>query len=114
MDEVLSIEELYQAYYDCRKTKRKSSSCIRFEIQEAENLAELYHELLDGTYEIGSSICFIVTEPKLREVFAADFRDRIVHHLVINKFNYLFEERFIDNTFNCRKGKGTLNAVEVM
>lgn len=45
---------------------------------------------MDGTYEIGRSIAFIVTKPKKREVFAADFRDRVVHHLVMLRLEPLF------------------------
>ena len=45
---------------------------------------------MDGTYEIGRSIAFIVTKPKKREVFAVDFRDRVVHHLVMLRLEPLF------------------------
>ena len=48
-----------------------------------------------------------MTRPKIREVFAADFRDRIVHHLLIRRLEPLFESAFIDDSYNCRKGKGT-------
>jgi hypothetical protein len=37
------------------------------------------------------SIAFIVSHPVKREIFVADFRDRIVHHWLINKLNPLFE-----------------------
>lgn len=45
------------------------------------------------TTQIGRSIAFIVNKPVKREIFAADFRDRVVHHLVINKLNHLFEKQ---------------------
>lgn len=61
------------------------------------------------TYTIGKSRAFIVTRPKLREVFCADFRDRIVHHLLIRKFNNIFESLMIDSSYSCREGKGTLH-----
>lgn len=107
MDEWVSLEEIYAAYLDCRKRKRNTKSCAIFEIYEAENLQTLYEELNAGTYQIGVSDAFCVTRPKVREVFAADFRDRIVHHLLMLKTGDLFEADFIDNTFNCRIGKGT-------
>ena len=53
------------------------------------------------------SIAFIVNKPVKREIFAADFRDRVVHHLIINKLNPLFEKIFIHDSYACRKGKGT-------
>ena len=57
-------------------------------------------------YNPGKSIAFIVIKPVKREIFAANFRDRIVHHLIINKLNPLFEKEFIHDSFACRVGKG--------
>ena len=57
---------------------------------------------------------FVVKEPKRREVFAACFRDRIVHHYVIMRLEPLFEEWFGDRTFNCRKGKGVLYGLNML
>lgn len=108
----LSYETLWLAYEDCKKRKRSTSSCAEFEFNEAHNISVLWKDLNNHTYEIGYSTAFAVTRPKLREVFAADFRDRIVHHLVIMKTLQLFERNFIADTYNCRKGKGTLYGVK--
>lgn len=112
MDEWVSLSDVYNAYTDCRRRKRSTESCAAFEINEAAELYGLYEDLNNGTYEIGTSNAFCVTRPRVREVFAADFRDRIVHHLLIQKTGTLFEDYFIENTFNCRKGKGTARAHE--
>ena len=68
----------------------------------------LWKELNDMTYKPGTSVAFCVTIPKLREVFAADFKDRVVHHLLIGKINDEIENRMTDCAIACRKGKGTL------
>jgi hypothetical protein len=47
------------------------------------NLLQLQEELRAHHYRPGPSICFITDGPKPREVFAADFRDRVVHHLLV-------------------------------
>lgn len=107
-NEDFSLENVYKAYLDCRKRKRNSKACAEFELHEAENIFSLYKDLNNGTYTIGKSIAFCVTRPKLREVFAASFRDRIVHHLLILRYGDLLENYFIPDTYNCRKGKGTL------
>ena len=60
----------------------------------------------------GKSICFVVRNPKPREVFAADFKDRIVHHLVVRFLEKHWEKVFIHDSYACRKNKGTLAAVE--
>ena len=56
---------------------------------------------------MGKSITFIVDKPVKREIFAGDFRDRVVHHLIINKLNHLFEKDFIFDSYACRRGRGT-------
>ncbi len=71
----------------------------------------LLSDLKAGKYEISRHICFIVTEPSPREIFAADFRDRIVHHLLYNEIRYLFEDTFIEDSYANRCGKGTHKAV---
>jgi len=72
---------------------------------------KLWEEVNSRNYNIGRSICFLVTRPKLREVFAADFRDRIIHHVIMQRLEPLFEEAFIEDNYNCRKGKGTLYGI---
>lgn len=105
--EYISIEEIYKAYYACRKNKRSKKSQLEFELHYESYLKQLYEELNSQTYQIGKSIVFGVTRPKHREVFAADFRDRIVHHLLMIKLEPILESEMISTSYNCRKGKGT-------
>ena len=67
----------------------------------------LFEDIRDRCYELSPSIAFVVTEPKRREVFAAHFRDRVVHHLVFNLMNEYWERHFIYDSYSCRLGKGT-------
>ncbi|AJO77767.1 RNA-directed DNA polymerase [Pseudomonas sp. MRSN 12121] len=76
------------------------------------NLLELYDDLIAGTYRPGRSICFVVTRPKAREVWAADFRDRIVHHLLYNHIGPAIERTFIADSCACIPGRGTLYAAK--
>lgn len=99
--------ELFQAYYECRKNKRNTANAIAFEINYESNLFQLQEEINNGTYTPGRSIAFVVNKPVKREIFAADFRDRVVHHLIINKLNPLFEKQFIYDSYSCRVNKGT-------
>jgi len=59
-------------------------------------------------------MCFIIHDPVQREVFAASFRDRIVHHLLFGYLNPLFEPLFIEDSYSCRVGKGTHYGVQRM
>jgi RNA-directed DNA polymerase len=102
-----SFSELFRAYRICRRNKRNTLNALRFEIDAEANLLELQQELLAHTYRPGRSICFVTDGPKPREVFA-DFRDRIVHHLLVYYLEHVFEPRFINDSYACRPGKGTL------
>lgn len=105
-----TFTELTQAYFDCRRTKRNSASALAFEERLESNLRQLHDELAAGTYIPGRSICFVITWPKPREVWAADFRDRIVHHLLHNHVAPRFYARFIADSCACIPGRGTLRA----
>ena len=98
------------AYLDCRRTKRNSASALAFEAHLERNLCALHDELASGTYAPGRSICFVVTERRPREVWAATFRDRIVHHLLYNHIAPRFYARFTADTCACIPGRGTLYA----
>ena len=106
------IEDIFKAYFDARRGKRNSVNQLRFEMNLEENLVALYREVADRRYQVGRSICFMVTYPVKREVFAADFRDRIVHHLLFNYISPIFERIFIDDCYSCRKNKGTLFGIK--
>ena len=106
------FEDLVQAYYDCRRNKRNSASARLFEKDMEINLLELHDDLIAGTYRPGRSICFVVTRPKAREVWAAAFRDRVVHHLMYNHVAPRFYASFIADSCACIPGRGTLYAAK--
>lgn len=110
--EKVSYDEVCEAYLECRRTKRHTLAALEYEQEHELNNLQLWKELNEGTYEIGRSIGFCVTRPKVREVFAASFRDSIVHHILMRKFLGLFEEEMIDSSYNCRKGKGVIYGVK--
>jgi hypothetical protein len=108
----LSFNELVAAYFDCRRHKRNTHSALAFEQDLERNLLNLFDELCSGTYHPGRSICFVITRPKNREVWAADFRDRIVHHLLYNRICKRFYAAFSADSCACIPGRGTLYAAK--
>ncbi|MBP3448878.1 MAG: hypothetical protein J6K22_00275 [Spirochaetaceae bacterium] len=108
----ITIEEVFEAYYECRKTKRYSSGALEFEVNLEQNLIELFNQLKNRTWTPGKSTCFMVEKPVRREIFAAPFRDRIVHHILIRRLNSTFEKYFIFDSYACRKCKGTHAAIK--
>ncbi len=107
-----TFDLLLQAYLDCRKHKRNKASALAFEQDLEHNLWQLHLALASGSYKPGKSICFVITRPKPREVWAADFLDRIVHHLLHNQIAPRFYARFIADSCACIPGRGTLYAAE--
>ncbi len=103
----IELEEFFEAYFNCRSNKRNTANATAFEVDYESNLVQLCKEINNETYQIGRSIAFTVDKPVKREIFAADFRDRVVHHLIIGKLNQLFEKQFIHDSYSCRVGKGT-------
>jgi retron-type reverse transcriptase len=102
---------LVQAYFDCRRTKRNTPNALAFEVSLERNLVALADDLRVGAYRPGRSICFVITHPKAREVWAADFRDRIVHHLLYNRIGPAIQASFIADSCACIAGRGTAYAV---
>ena len=108
----IPLEDVFEAYFECRKKKRNTYNALAFESDYERKCVELWREINSGTYHPSRSIAFIVTKPVKREVFAADFRDRVVHHLIARRIVPLLEEQFIDDSYSTRKGKGTLYGIE--
>jgi len=100
-------EDIHKAYLDARKNKRNSLAQIDFEIGAEINLNELIEELVERTYTPQPPFCFIVFEPVVREVYASQFRDRVVQHMLFNYLAPLFERLLIYDTYSCRIGMGT-------
>lgn len=111
---MVELKDLFKAYYLCRKHKRGTLNAKSYEVDYEANLVRLHRAIMDRTYYPTRSIAFVVSKPKYREVFAADFSDRVVHHYIAMRLEPLMEEVFTDRTFNCRKGKGTLYGVNML
>ena len=106
------LSDLFRAYYDARRHKRKTHSQPAFEMDLEHNIAALCDELRYRTYTPSPAICFIINDPKKREVFASPFRDRVVHHLYYNYIAAYCDRRFVYDSYSCRVGKGTLFGIE--
>ncbi len=103
--------ELFSAYLKARKNKRNTASQLKFEINFEENIFSLYQAILDRKYQISPSLAFIVNHPVKREIFAADFKDRVVHHYLYTYLYPIIDRKLIYDCYSCRKNKGTLLAI---
>jgi retron-type reverse transcriptase len=109
--DIFSFKNLLRAYYQCRKSKRHTTNAAKFELNFEVELLRLERELKNKSYEPGKHTCFAIIDPKLREVWAADFRDRIVHHLLVSYLEPIWEKKFVFHSYACRKEKGAHKAI---
>lgn len=102
------IHELTAAFYEARKHKIKTFNEHAFEVNWQENIARLADAVINRTYAPSGSVSFIIYEPMVREIFAAPFVDRVIHHFLYNVCAYWWDCHLIYDSYSCRVGKGTL------
>src|SRR3989338_7030655 len=110
-DDLFAFKNLYKAYLSCRENKRTTDHAAKFEMSFEAELLKLRDELKNHTYQPDRSVCFAITDPKLREVWAADFRDRVVHHLLVSYLEPIWEKMFVFHSYACRQTKGAHKAI---
>ncbi|MCC2525798.1 RNA-directed DNA polymerase [Vibrio coralliilyticus] len=88
-------------------SEQKASSLVKVP-QICLSLAE---NILSLQYQPQPYQHFAVTEPKLREIYAPSFQDRIAQMWVVSQLTAAMEKRMIDDTYANRKGKGSLAAI---
>ena len=108
---ICSCENLELAFRRARKGKTKKYYVLEFEMDLEDNLSKLKEELENFTYSPAPMETFVVCDPKTRVISASHFRDRVVHHALINVIGPIFEKSFIHDSFANQKGKGTHSAI---
>jgi len=112
MNNTRLITDLFHAYYNARRHKRNTINQLKFELNFERKIFKLYGEIENRTYEPLREMAFIVNRPVKREIFAADFRDRVVHHLLFQYLEPIIGKYLICDCYSCRKGKGTSAGVQ--
>jgi retron-type reverse transcriptase len=109
---VCSFDNLFLAFKKARRGKSKKNYVLNFELNLQKNLKCLQDDLINKTYYPSSLKKFIIRDPKTRTIHSSIFRDRIVHHAIINILNPIYEKIFIYDSFASRKNKGTQEAIK--
>jgi RNA-directed DNA polymerase len=107
-----SFAAVWQAYQACRRRKRGTANAQRYEMQLLDQLVGTTEMLQQHVYLPSRSITFVAQQPKAREIHAADFSDRVVHHLLVPWLEALYEPIFIHDLYSNRKKRGIHMAVE--
>ena len=111
---IFSHENLYQAYLDARRGKRKKAACFEFERHLGTNLQALHDEIHSGGYRPQPYFKFVIYEPKERIIYGPAFRDIVVQHAIYRVIYPIFNRTFIDTSFACRVGYGTHRASDYL
>lgn len=111
-DKICSFENLLRSYKLARKSNRYKKRICQFDFFLESNLLKIQKELINETFVTRPYNHFIVTDPKIRQIAAPEFRDRIVQHALVDVIEPLFENSFIYDSYACRKNKGTTFALK--
>jgi RNA-directed DNA polymerase len=111
MDAIAEPSNLRLAFWKAAKSKRAKADCRAFQQKLDENVASLRQELLSGTVAVGDYHTFTIHDPKERTICAASFRERVLHHALMNVCEPVLERAAIYHSYACRKGRGQQVAV---
>lgn len=111
-DSITSFDNLLLAYRKARKGKRSREEVARFGLQMDKELIRIQARLCHQTWLPSPYRIFTIYERKPRQISAAPFRDRVVHHALMNVVEPLLDKRFIFDTYACRQGHGVHLAVK--
>jgi retron-type reverse transcriptase len=103
-----AFPSLLAAWRKAAHGKRRRGDVCAFEERLAENLVALEEALAGGTWRPGPYRCFErVENGKRRLIAAAPFRDRVVHHALVEQLEPTWERRFPGWLAANRVGRGT-------
>jgi retron-type reverse transcriptase len=108
---ICSFQNLLLAARRARRGKSARPSVAGFHLDLETEIFALRRELASWTYRPGPYHVFWVREPVLRMISAAPYRDRVVHHALMNVLQPVLERGFVTDSFACRRGKGTHRAL---
>jgi retron-type reverse transcriptase len=106
-EQVTAFNTLLLAARRAIRGKQHRTSVARFVFHLEPELLTLQAELRAGVYRMRPYRSFPVFEPKRRQICAAAFRDRVVHHAICHVLDPIVEASLISDTYACRRGKGT-------
>ena len=105
-------DNLRLAFWKARKAKDGKMEVAAYRKSLDENLLALRNELLSGNVQVGQYHYFTIYDPKERKICAATFRERVLHHALMNVCHANFEKYQIFDSYASRIGKGSYAALE--
>lgn len=111
-DSIISLENLRLAYHKARQGKTNTHGVRLFDRDSENYLQQLQKELFEKSYRTSQYSVFTIYEPKERIIYRLPFRDRVVHHAIMNVLEQIWVPIFINNTYACVKGRGIHGALK--
>lgn len=110
--QIADTDNLLLAFHKAIRGKRKNGEARAFQAHLEENVAYMREAILSGNVAVGKYEYFYIEDPKLRLICAASFRERVLHHAIMNVCHPCFERNLIDTTYATRPGKGIYKAID--
>ena len=115
MEDKLTFEELYKSYEICLKNKKRKNGTYSFvNMDLCLNLYNLLEEINERKYVPSPSNCYVVKYPAYREIFAAQFKDRIVQHFYMEELGEILNSGLVKGCSSCIKCRGTTYALQML
>jgi len=111
-DRIICWENLVLAARKAQRGKRGRDSVQRFNFRQESELLKLQEELATRSYRPGSFRTHWILRPKKRLISAAPYRDRVVHHALMNVLEPILDRHFHPDSCACRRGRGTHAAAD--
>lgn len=119
--DIICFENLLEAHKHATQNKRYRDENLKFAAHREEEIINLSNELtyfpdednpemLKSAYHVGKYRLKKIYEPKPRIIMALQYRDRVVQWAYYQKLNPLFNRQYIEHSYGCREGKGTVRA----
>jgi retron-type reverse transcriptase len=110
-ERIVDRENLRLAVHKALRGKRSKQDARAFVARLDENLESMRVAIVSGDIALGEYHQFTIFDPKQRLITAPCFRERVLHHAIMNVCEPVFERWLIADTFACRRGKGRLAAL---
>lgn len=112
IEQIADTDNLLLAFYKAIRGQRRNGESLRFQRDLEDNIFHLREELLSGNVVVGRYEYFYIEDPKRRLICAASFRERVLHHAIMNICHPWFERNLIETTYATRPKKGVYKAIE--
>lgn len=110
-EKIFDLDNLYKAHINAKKGKSKYTQIKNFEEKLDINILKLYNSIKNKTYNISEYIVKKrIEKNKEREIFILPYKDRVIHHALLQIIMPILEKSYIKDTYQSIKNRGVHKA----